>query len=335
MNKKNITLHDIAKKTGYSLATVSRAINQTGLVKSKTYEEIMSAVLEMNYELPKPAALPVAHLNGLILFNVMSFTNPFYDEIINGVTLSAVNHGFQIVVNNDRINADTFDRIVALIKRTRATGIITTNYIPPEILRKLQSVIKVIQLCEYTEYEDCSYVTVDDLKSGYDVVNYLLAIGHKRIGLINGNNINKYSRHRRLGYLKALEEAGIPVDPKLIISLPDIHYETAVSAALQLLDLDNPPDAIFACSDVYAVATIRAANLRGRKIPDDFSLVGFDNIDVTSCTVPTISTVDQPKFQLGFTAAELLIEMITSPDTPTKQITLNAQLVLRESTRSR
>ena len=176
------------------------------------------------------------------------------------------------------------------------------------------------------------YVSIDDLSAGRSVVEYLLSLGRRRIAFISGPIRYKYARQRLEGYHDALQAAGFEVDPHLIVQLPEVSYDLAISGAMQLLNTAEPPDAFYTTSDVYATAAIRAAYLAGARVPQDVMVTGFDNIEFSSMAIPSITTVNQPKMQLGFMACELLLEKISYPATPNKKVMLDTELIIREST---
>ena len=143
----------------------------------------------------------------------------------------------------------------------------------------------------------------------------------------------KYARHRREGYLQALNQAGLQYNPEWYVSIPTVDYTLAYSAIMQALTADPVPDAVFACSDVYAAATINAAKSLGIRVPDQLSVIGFDNIEASRMTHPTITTIAQPGFQMGQQACSILVEKINNPQLPQRHILLNTEFIIRESTR--
>lgn len=147
-------------------------------------------------------------------------------------------------------------------------------------------------------------------------------------------NINfKYAQHREKGYYRALRQAGLTANPDWIVHISTISYQLAYSNALHILNLPDRPDAVFACSDVFALAVVNAAGKLGLKVPDDLSVIGFDNVYLSAMCDPAITTIEQPSFQLGLQACELLLEKIKFPNTPFRQIILDTELIVRESTR--
>jgi LacI family repressor for deo operon, udp, cdd, tsx, nupC, and nupG len=178
------------------------------------------------------------------------------------------------------------------------------------------------------------YVSIDDIAAAHTVMNYIISYGRRRIAFVNGPIRYKYARHRLQGYYEALEKAGIKHDPKLVIQLPEINYDMAVSAVTQLLSASqqSPPDAIFCASDIFAAASIKAASRLGFSVPGKIIVTGFDNVEIASMASPTITTIDQPRFQIGFSGTELLAERIANPYVPSRGILLETSLIVREST---
>ena len=187
--------------------------------------------------------------------------------------------------------------------------------------------------CEYPDDYECSYISIDDVTAAYKAVNYLISTGCKNIGFVNCSLKYKYARHRREGYLKALKSAGLPVHPEWNITIPSIDYTLAHSAISQALNAEQRPDAFFTCSDVFAAAAINAAQQHGIRVPEDISVIGFDNVETSRMTLPTITTIRQPCFQLGQQSCSILLEKILNPSAPDRQILLNTEFIIRDSTR--
>jgi len=324
------TVAQIAQAAQVSPATVSRVLNHRGIVRGDTYNRVVDALRRLGYPFSEDA--PRQAQGGLIILNAPSFENPFYSEVIAGAKTSAASHGYDLLFNPFHINQGTLPSLLALLGRTKAVGLITLNHIPTDVLVKLNSVVPLVQCCEYDENLDLPYVSIDDVKSARQMVEHLLSGGCRRIAFLCGPARYKYARHRFRGYEAALAAAGIPVRPELIVQLPEVRYDLAISSAMQMLNSANPPDAFFTSSDVYAMAAIRAAHLAGRQVPQEVMVAGFDNIEFTSIAIPSITTISQPKSQMGFMACELLLEKISMPNAPNKKVLLETELIIREST---
>lgn len=332
IRRKEVTISDIAKEAHVSLATVSRVLNQSDTVKENTRSKVMTVAHKLGYE-TKPSAVSSStkNGNGLIVINLPSLSNPFYDEIIKGARTSVVRHGYALLINESHINYSTVDYFLSMLKQYNVSGLITLNHIEEPICQMLADSIKLVQCSEYTEGAHLPYVSIDNTAAAKAAVEHLISTGHRRIALLNGSLNYIYAQHRLSGYLSALEEAGIPIENNYIINLPDINPELALSATLQLLSLPSTPDAIFSVSDSFCAPILRACQLSGFRVPRDIAIVGFDNLEITRHLMPSITTVNQPKTQLGFLAAEMLFEQLANPKTPVRSTLLNTELIVRES----
>lgn len=324
------TLTQIAEKAGVSIATVSRILNDTGRVSPPTRQKVLSAMRELEYH---SAARP-APLYQSILVLVPDFANPFYANIIDGIQQTAHDNHFEAFLVQTKDVYPSSGYYLNLFKKGGFSGVLWLSSTPPgELLADIEQHCPIVMCCEYPEDHPCSYVSIDDATAAYRAVNYLISTGCKRIGFVNCSLKYKYARHRRAGYLRALEHAGLRFNPEWYVNIPSIDYTLAYSAILQTLNSDSVPDAIFTCSDVFAAATINAAQSLGIRVPEDLAVIGFDNIETSRMTQPPITTIAQPGFQMGQQACSILMEKIGNPDLPRRHILLNTELIIRNSTR--
>ena len=330
-NKKKANYVKIAQEAGVSIATVSRILNNYPHVKYETRKKVIDSMDILGYDTDEIIIKPKPKNSGLIIFNIPSLSNPFYSQIANGAKAAATRHGYHILINESGINPWNFNHLLDILKKFNVAGLIVLNHLSSELLDKLNSTVPLVQCCEYNEDSDISYVSIDDISASKMVMEYILSNNRRKIALINGPMHYKYARHRLNGYLNVLKNANIPVENNWIVNLPEINYSMAVSACSHLLSLSNRPNAIFAISDVFAAAAIKASSNIGLRVPQDVLVVGFDNVDIAIMTNPTITTVNQPKFQLGFRACELLIEKISDPNIALRKILLDVELIIRES----
>ncbi len=326
------TISQVAKTAKVSIATVSRVMNHRDLVKPETVEKVINAMKATGYEMNSFSETRTKS-GGLIIVNIPSMDNPFYSEIIKGVKASTSRHGYHVLFNEDEITDSTFERLSYLIKDRSVTGMITLNFIPAPLLSKLSSVVPLVQCCEYSEeFENIPYVAIDNFMAAKTVMDHLLSTGRRKIAFLSGPLRYKYARQRKDAYLKSLEYAGIENNSNWIIHLPTINFDIALSAATQLLRSSNPPDAIFTVSDLCASAVIKAARRLGISVPRDLIVTGFDNVDISITTNPSITTVNLPRFQLGYIASDFLVELIENPSAVTQKMLLSTELIIREST---
>ncbi len=191
----------------------------------------------------------------------------------------------------------------------------------------------MVQCCECIQDMDIPFITIDDVATTHMAMEHIIALGRKNIAFINGPIRYKYAQDRLKGYLQSLEYAGIKKDQDMIIQLSEVNFDMAVSAAIQLLNSPKRPDAFFTSSDVYAAAAIKAAIRLGMSVPKDVVVVGFDNVEISSMCNPSITTVNQPRYQLGFLSCEILAKRINHDPTIVGSMYLETELIIRESSR--
>ena len=329
--KSKATLNEIAQKAEVSIATVSRILNNSGRVSSATRQRVIQAMRELEYDSALKRDTPVYQT---ILVLVPDFINPFYANIIDGIQQTARDNNYEVFLVQTKDSYPNASYYLNLLKQGNFSGALWLASTPPaEFLTVIEHQCPLVMCCEYPEDHVCSYVSIDDINAAYRAINYLISTGCRKIGFVNCSLKYKYARHRREGYLRALTDAGLPIRPEWYVGIPTIDYTLAYSAVLQTLSTSPAPDAIFACSDVLAAATINAAQKLGLRVPEDLSVIGFDNVETSRMTNPPITTIAQPGVQLGHQACSMLLEKIQNPDLPPRHIFLNTELVIRESTR--
>lgn len=348
MSFKKVTIRDVAKEANVSTATVSRALNMTGPVKQNTLNTIIRAAEKLGYAykptidstqdassaklLQSVPVFPNQKEQNIILVNIPNMSNPFYSKIIDGIHASAESRFLSVVFSSVEINDLNVDSFIQLMKRLKVIGIIILNNIPPTALMHLTSYVPVVQCCEYYDNPYASYVGINDYTSTEIAINYYHSMGREKIGFINGPMEFKYSQNRLAAYKSIMANLGIDIPSSWIIQLPELNHDIAFTSIVQVLSSPNPPDCFFAVSDVLAAAAIKAAQYCNLQVPSDIMVIGFDNTDISQLATPSITTIKQPCYQLGFLACELLFEKIENPASKVKQMKLPTELIIREST---
>ena len=327
---KSYTINDIANKVGVSIATVSRTLNNSGPVKESTRIKIFTAIDELEREgWDKKRE---ASTNKVILASFPQLSNPFYANIFKGLTDTASAHGYNVVFFQ-------FDKYASpeaysfFDKTDFYDGLIVVHAVPDySILETLSKRIPVVMCSEHSDASSIPFVAIDDTDSTYNAVKFLVSTSRKKIAMLNSSLRNNYAVCRERAFKHCLNYYGLPAKEEWIAHISEINYGLALTAATGILTQKDRPDAFFCVSDVYAAAAIHAAKKLGISVPRDMAVIGFDNIDIATMTVPMITTVAQPTYQLGAQACNLMIEQIEYPSTPQKKIILNTELILREST---
>lgn len=324
------TITEVAKLAGVSIATVSRVLNDQSKVKPSTAERVIDAMEELGYSL-SPSSLSAS--NELILAVLPNLDNPFYSKIIKGIQASAKGHGMEVLLYPEGSVDSHVSRLIAVVKMIHARGMIVLSPVNRlEALDELSHAVPLVQCAEYNEQSALPYVSVDDFSAARGATETLLQHGRRRIALINGPDKFKYARQRYLGYVDALRRAGLPVDNALVAHVTEMGFDSSLAVARQMLLANERPDAILATSDMYASAVVKTANSEGIRIPDDLSLIGFDNTYISQMSHPSVTAVNMPRFQLGYMAGEVLADRIFNPaSSEGKQFLLATELVLRES----
>lgn len=333
MKRKNITIEEIANKSGVSIATVSRIVNNKGNVKKETRDRVLQVMQELQFHPHSvyPLSNPRSHT---LLVCVPDYSNPFNSPVIDGIQKAAHENQYDVLLLQSKDYYSQIDDFSNVLKDSSIAGIIILSPISGSaLLDDLSFKCPVVMCSEYAENYGISYISINDVTASKTAVNYLISTGCRKIGLLNSSAKFKYSRHREKGYRQALYDHQMSYRDSWIAHISSINYNFAYSAALQILSLQDRPDALFCCSDVYGIAAVNAAKSLGLRVPEDVSVIGFDNVEIAQMSNPPLTTIDQPKMQMGYQACEMLIEKIEAPATIDKQIILNTELIIRSSTK--
>lgn len=328
-SKTTVTMMDVARNAGVSIATVSRVINGQPGVSSGAAERVRAAISTLGYETSLVASsLRRSRKNvlGLVAHSFESYTA----EILKGVMDALGGSGLDLIVYaaGDSYGTESHgweQRQVTLLSGTLADGCLVVA--PWTDVRNRAPVVAI----DPVRGSRMHAVMADNFAGSVVAVEHLLALGHRRIGLIGGRVTLAAAWSREEGYRHALDQAGIDIDETLI-GRGDFHPDTAVAPANALLDLAEPPTAIFAASDGMALKVLEVARARGLDVPGDLSIVGFDNIPESALSNPPLTTVDQSVRRLGYEAARLLMSLVIHPAHDIHQVLVPTELVVRGST---
>lgn len=333
--KQSVTIIDVAKKAGVSTATVSRVINNKGNVSERTREIVLSVIDDLDFIIKQNDDLYDQDSKTILVF-VTELKNPFFVPVIDGIQNSSYKHGYDLLILQTKELYKNYSDYESVLKSQRFAGVIILSSIESAqleiITEKLNYQLPIVLCSEYMDDMDISYVCIDDVESMKKATRYALSIGRSRIALLNSSPDQSYSRRREAGFREALKKHNIPVIESFIVHLSSVTYNLAYTHCLHLLSKDNPPNMILCVSDVFGVAAINAAKKMGLRVPEDVAVIGFDNIDLSTMVSPTLTTIDQPMYLLGYQSCELLMQKIYTPDMLNKQLKLETELIIREST---
>jgi LacI family repressor for deo operon, udp, cdd, tsx, nupC, and nupG len=328
-----MTIKDIAKLSGTSVATVSRVINNDSKVRKDLKEKVLAVIKETNY-IPNNIGRNLRKSKSeMILVMLPTLSNPFYSKILKGIEERANKLGYGVLLTVTHLQWKTEKKYFEMLQTRQVDGVISLfSKLSINEIDDLASKYAFVQCCEYTEGAKLPYVAIDNEKAAYSAVNYFISHGHKSIGMISGSFYNNSEKCRENGYKRALIDAGLTFDDKYIIK-SNYKPESGMEICEKLLSLKEPPTAILTVSDTLAIGAIKYLKTSGIKVGEDIEVIGFDNASITKVYDPSISTVSQPRYDLGTVSVDLLIEKINDLSVVNKGIILPHELILRNSTR--
>lgn len=341
MNGK-VTIYDIAKTAGVSPATVSRMIHQPGVVTKKTRDKILKA-FEFHEISPEDlgtkkrstaaSSIKKTSQESTILVCIPTWNNPFYDDILGGIKDFLSHAHCHMVVTLEIPERSTISSFLNYCASLQISGIIVMYTLSEDVLRQLNAAYPVVQCSEYNPFlKNIPYVSIDDYSITKIAIAHLINEGCKKIAFFSSSYDYRHVQSRYRAYRSMLTGNGLAVRPEYVVQVADFSYNRILAAANHFFQLTDPPDAIFATSDKHAHAVIKAGQALGFRIPEDIKVFGFDNTMYASLSTPTISTISQPRRELGMQSAKLLLSLIRNPYEQVKPILLPSKLVIQEST---
>jgi DNA-binding LacI/PurR family transcriptional regulator len=332
------TISDVAKRAGVSVATVSRVINGVASVQPASIEAVNRAIGELQY---KPNSigrnLRRAETNRIIVLQP-SIANPFFSRVVRGIEAEARGAGYQIMLcdtDNDPAREQMY--LDMLDCRVADGAIFITSCMEPSAYRSIAQRHPIVHCCEYYDDDALSSVAMDNVAAAKTAIEYLIGIGHRRIGFLSAYNKYLTVGQRYRGYVQALDEAGIPADPSLSMVTGPIHddqiCDQTLKCAAGIAHMENRPTALFCSSYMVAIAAIHAIKAEGLRVPEDMSVMGFDDIEMARLFDPGITTIYIPKHVIGREAFRLLIKRRDDLNEPTQRIIAEHSVVIRSSTR--
>ncbi|HMP42299.1 MAG TPA: LacI family DNA-binding transcriptional regulator [Roseiflexaceae bacterium] len=329
---RRTTIREVAIRAGVSHQTVSRVINNSPYVSETTRTQVLQAIADLDYH-PNANAVGLSrNRSDIIGLVVESVTSPFFTQIIDGVARGLHDRGRFLLLAATR-EATQIEMMVSLQRSRRIDGMIVVLPVEPSLEHAYllsQDQLPVILIDLHYEL-DTNYIAVDNFQGAYNATEHLITLGHRRIGIICGRSDVPVGAIRRDGYRAALQHYGIPFDSSLVVP-GDFKALAGHEGANALLDLDQPPTAIFASNDEMAVGAMHAIRQRGLGIPEHVSGIGFDDIPEAQISYPALTTIHQPLYEMGELAGSHICRLIEDPEQPRLQVTMSTRLIVREST---
>jgi DNA-binding LacI/PurR family transcriptional regulator len=327
-----ITLKDVAKLAGVAPSTISRALNHPEMVSEKTLQKIMPCIKALGYRPNFLASGLQTSISRIIALVVPSISNLAFANLAHGVQKGLESTSYGLIIASSEEDKKKEEEICNLLTQHWVDGVIfasSTGGIPPLELLPKETAIALIDRESNLAHID-SFVL--DLEAGIkSVCDHLLALGHKKIAIIAGDPSTITGQNRLLAFKNCLERAGL--------ELPEAYIETGYwsskggwESMLRLLNLPQPPTAVFAVTDTMAMGAVGAAEYAGFRVPEDISIVGFNNEPGSAEFNPPLTTLDASSFSMGKEAAHTVLKRIAHPELPANKVTYPLQLIIRNST---
>ena len=336
MSEKPVTINDVAKAAGVSIATVSRVINHYEHVRSELRDQVRAAMIELNYVPNRQARRLVGGKSAVVGLMMASLGGEYNAEILRGIeeALDIVEYDLLLYTTYRRkAKEDYYARMIA---KGLADGLIVlVPMVGESYLGVLQEMAypHVIVDVDYTDGKSWS-VGCTNWQGGYDATNYLLQLNHRRIAIVTDLLELSTSSSRLEGYKAALQEYGVAYDPDLVKVIDYVELTTPKPIRKpidELINMADPPTAIFTTGDWTAFNIMEYLRLHNLLVPQDISLIGFDDVPRASSIYPGLTTIHHPLYEIGKTAVRLLLDQIDQSDLPPQHIQLETRLVRRES----
>jgi len=335
-----VNIKQVAKAAGVSTSTVSRTINNSPSISQQTKERVWKEIKRLNYSPNNIAKALITNKSYTITLLVdvddaKSFQNPFFYEVMHGIEKFCSEREFSLMVSNVNTKLKKQDIISWLVKSKRSEGIILpASILKEELVHELKNLgIPFVAVGETNSInENISWVDIDNLKGTEIALYTLLDQGYKTPAFIGKDMTKDFSKKRLEGYIRALNNRGIPIDEQLIIEC-DNNKNDGYQQMKKLLNQNLIPDAIICGTDQLSVGVIKAITEKGLKIPEDIGIISFDSRQIASLIYPEITTVDVDVFEMGYQSAKMLFDLIDNKHAKDQGILISTEIIKRETTK--
>lgn len=333
--KGTITIYDVAREADVSMATVSRVVNGNPNVKPSTRKKVLEVIRQLGYR-PNAVARGLASKKtttvGVIIPDI---SNMFYAELTRGIEDIATMYHYNIILSNSDLKTEKELKLIETLLEKQVDGLL---YLGGELTDTHQEIfaetnVPVVLAATHDQTQKQSFVTIDQKKAAEEATTVLIEEGNQQIAFISGSLtdvIKGYPRYQ--GYKSALKKHQIPFDEEWV-RVGDYRYTSGYQSMMELLEAHPDCKAVFAASDEMAVGAIHAALDKGKRIPDDLSVIGFENIPLASQVRPLLSTIHVPMYDIGAVAMRLLTKFMNNEEIESSQVVLQYTVELRQSTR--
>lgn len=327
------TMKDVALSAGVSTATVSRALMTPEKVSLLTRKRVDDAITETGYSPTTLTRTLRRNESKTIVTIVPDICDPYFSEILRGIEDAAVENGYVILVGDSSQQQKREQSFVNLVYTKQVDGMVLLGSdLPFNASRQEQKNLPpLVMACEYAPELELPTVHIDNLTAAFEAVNYLTKLGHKRVAELSGPESSSLCQFRHQGYQQALRRAGIAMN-NAYIHYGNFTFEAGATAITQLLSLSSPPTAVFCHNDIMAIGATQKAKQMGFRVPQDISIMGFDDIEFSQYCDPPLTTISQPRYEIGRQSMLMLLELLKGNDVRSGSRLLESSLVVREST---
>ncbi|MCL5986537.1 MAG: LacI family transcriptional regulator [Actinobacteria bacterium] len=330
------TIREIARLTGLSVGTVSNVLNDVDTVSKENRVKVLEAIKELNYTPSRIARSLSKKSTKNVAFIIPDITNPFFPEVVRGAQDLLAKKGYYVFLCNSDNDPEKEESYIYDLISMWVDGIIIapsdSDYRNLDVFSRITSPLIIVD----REVEELKrdLVIVNNKKGSYEMVNFLIGNGHKKIVALMGPEHVRTAQKRHEGWEKAMSENGLFSDD--LVDWGSFSIDSGYEMARKMLDNVGGFDAIFAGNDLIAIGAIQLLEEKGFRVPDDISVAGFDDIYISRFMKPPLTTVRQPIYRIGEIAAELLLERMSSTEQPEpKRIIVDGELVIRDSVRKK
>ena len=334
-NEARISIKDIARAAGVSHSTVSRSLSDSPLVNPETKARIQRLSSEMGYTPNAAARSLVMGRTRTVGVVVTTIADPFIAEVTQGIESTAYEHGYTVILASS--NSDPAREIAAveMLRSKRVDGVIVTSSRVGALYQDhLERIgVPVVLINNHSEQSGryTFSISVDNQHGGYLATQHLIELGHRRIAFVTAQVNHSSNMGRLAGYQLALSEAGLAFDPSLVVA-GNGRVDGGVQSWSSLKTLPEPPTAVFCYNDMTAIGLLHAARQAGLSIPQDLSVVGFDDIPFALYVSPALTTISQPQFEMGQQAMQMALDLMKAPSgAQISDINIKGELIVRES----
>lgn len=331
------TIRDVARLAQVSISTVSRVMNTPESVVMEKRRRVQQAIEELHYQPNALARGLISRKSNTLAALIPDIRNPFYSGVIRGMEDAAKQYGYSLLIcNTDRDQSHLISYLENFNEKQIDGILFASDAVYPDYYRELQRFqFPLVLVCTYSPEYDIPTVRIDDEQAAYDATSHLIRLGHRKLGLICfslTNSINGMPRYQ--GFQRALREHGLTACSGNV-EFADEWFEHSYEATSRLFHKYPDLTAVFATSDEFALGTISYLHDQGAAVPGDVSVIGFDDIRFANMTIPKLTTIAQPVYDIGFKAVEKLHELIVSGKVALSKEVLAHRLVARESCQSK